>query len=478
MQTGKKRSLFYFFLILVVVVFWTSVGSLFLFSRAKKLQSHTALPLSAEEQGLLLEDFYAKYKVEGTPQLANLCPAALMRETKMQNPAPILAAQSVIVANADTGQLLYEYQADRKIPPASLTKLVAMYVAMQAIDSGEITLDQVVVPPRESWAENIPPGSSLLFLGPNQQLTVSELLRGMAVVSGNDAAIALAHAVSGSVPKFVERMNQAVKTLGLKHTVFTEPSGLSEENYTTARDFARFCLVYLREYPKNLERFHALQELTYPLSHNVKNLISITQPATNTLLGKLKGCDGLKTGFIYESGFNIALTCKRAGTRILAVILGGAGKTIAQGRAIREKDGEKIMNWAFHNFQTYPLIIEKKALAQIPVIGAARQSSQASVYPIIVFGRFAQNKTTVFRLNEKNTDNSSTELLHLQIHLPKQLYAPLDKGEVIGTAYLMRTVDGKEFPYGSFPLIADRDVSAASDLSKKLDILSLKLFGK
>lgn len=233
-----------------------------------------------------------------------------------------------------------------------------------------MSLTDTLMPPIESWAVKYPPGSSLMFLGKNQRVTVEELLRGMAVVSGNDAAVALAIHAAGSVETFVRQMNKAVVALGLQNTHFEDANGLSEYNRTTARDFARFCAVYVRKYPDHLAQFHSLREFSYPQPHNMlKPQTIIRQPATNTLLAKLDGCDGIKTGFIYESGFNIALTAQRNGIRFIAVILGGAGKSMAEGKALREENCSILMEWAFAHFSTryaqnFPLDIPA-----IPVVG-------------------------------------------------------------------------------------------------------------
>ncbi len=270
-----------------------------------------------------------------------------------------LQARSAILISVQTGEILYEKNADELIPPASMTKLVALYTAFRAIEAGETSPENRVAIPEEAWARNIPPGSSLMFLGPGQTVTLDEILTGMAVVSGNDAAIALAHHISGSVPAFVDRMNREMRRIGLRDTVFTEPSGLSEYNLTTAREFAGFALRYIREFPGALERYHSKQEFSYPARENLlpgNDERTIRQRATNNLLASLPGCDGLKTGFIHESGFNVCLTAERDGIRYLAVLMGGPGNTIREGVKIREADGKAVFEWVFANRELRPTI--------------------------------------------------------------------------------------------------------------------------
>ena len=347
MTNTKSHSIGFYILIAVAVAAgWIAASGIALYIRGAQLL--TILPEEQTRQDAAFgADITAARDSLGngarssfhTPPLLHLAPCA----QGIPQPAAI-SARSAVVMDAASGSLLFEKNPDQSIPPASLTKLVAMYTVMQAVERGEINLTDTIMPPAESWAVNIPPGSSLMFLGNNQRVTVEELMRGMAVVSGNDAAVALAIHTAGSVETFVRQMNEAVAALGLQNTHFEDANGLSEYNRTTARDFARFCAVYVRKYPDHLAQFHSLRELSYPQPHNMlKAQTIIRQSATNTLLGKLDGCDGIKTGFIYESGFNIALTAQRNGVRFIAVILGGVGKNMAEGKALREENGTLLM---------------------------------------------------------------------------------------------------------------------------------------
>ena len=152
-----------------------------------------------------------------------------------------LHAKSSIAVNFESSCILYEKNAEEQIPPASMTKLVLMYVALDQIAQGKANFDDIVPLPRECWAINAPPHSSLMFLGEGQKVTLDEILTGLNVVSGNDAAVAIAIYLFGSVDNCIEKMNEAVKDLGLKNTKFVEVSGYSEENLTTAKDFLTLC---------------------------------------------------------------------------------------------------------------------------------------------------------------------------------------------------------------------------------------------
>ncbi|HPA09242.1 MAG TPA: D-alanyl-D-alanine carboxypeptidase family protein [Treponemataceae bacterium] len=363
----------------------------------------------------------------------------------------LVRAKSVLLACADSGEVLFEKNADELIPPASMTKLVAMYTALRAVANGEVSLDDSVALPEESWARNIPPGSSLMFLGPGQNVTMDEILTGMAVVSGNDAAIALACHVSGSVPAFVARMNDEIRRLGLRKTVFVEPSGLSENNRTTAREFASFALSYIREFPETLERYHSKRDLSYPLPGNRakgNNEPAVYQRATNTLLATLEGCDGLKTGFIYESGFNICLTAERNGTRFLALIMGGPGRTIREGVRIRDRDGNSIMEWVFANRRVVPT---RDAVPVPLTVWGGRETSL-----------WAIPAGTGFMVHPAGA------LLSVQTVLPRSINAPIAAGTRIGSVDYL--ADGKVVH--SVPLVADRNIERAPGPLVLLDYLA------
>jgi D-alanyl-D-alanine carboxypeptidase (penicillin-binding protein 5/6) len=183
---------------------------------------------------------------------------------------------------------------------------------------------------------------------------------GLAVPSGNDAAVAAALFVAPTVEDFTALMNREARRLGLAKTRFVEPSGISEHNFTTAAEFARFCREYIRLHPESLKDFHSVPEFAYPRAENVAEVFrdnprTIVQPNHNTLLKTFPGVDGLKTGYIDEAGYNIALTAEREGTRFILVLLGAPARP--GGDKIRDADGEKLLAWAFDNFQTIRPVI-------------------------------------------------------------------------------------------------------------------------
>ena len=262
--------------------------------------------------------------------------------------SPVISTRSAVLLDAETGTILFSQNPNMVIAPASLTKLMTIHLALRAIRTGKASENDIVALPPESWAENQPPRSSLMFLGRNQIVTLGELLLGMAVSSGNDAAVATALHLAPSIDAFIAMMNAEAGRLGLPSTRFTEPAGIAPENITTAMDYARFCKVYIGEHPESLTLLHSTTVFAYPKAINtvLEQPRTIVQNNRNTLLNRVSGVDGLKTGYIPEAGFNMALSAQRGEIRLIAILLG------ASSEEERDRDGEALLNWGFENFKT------------------------------------------------------------------------------------------------------------------------------
>lgn len=268
---------------------------------------------------------------------------------------PELGSQAAALLDAATGTLLYAKNADDEIPPASLTKLMTMHIALNEIAAGRASLDEIIPLPRESWAVNLPPRSSRMNLASGHRVSLRELFLGMAVPSGNDAAAAAALRFAPTIEEFAALMNQEAQRFGLVKTRFVEPSGISEDNMTTAAEYVRFCAAYIALHPETLAEYHSVTAFEYPKPENLpgsnqKNPGTRVYGNSNRLLGTVEGVDGLKTGYIDEAGYNIALTAEREGTRFAAVILGAPASW--GGDRIRDEDGRKLLTWAFDHFKT------------------------------------------------------------------------------------------------------------------------------
>lgn len=367
-----------------------------------------------------------------------------------------ISAESAILIDASNGCILFEKNANKLIPPASITKLFVMYVVFKEIEAGNITLDDLVQPPEISWAINMPSDSSLMFLGQGHNVTLRELLLGLAIASGNDAAIAVANYISGNVKNFVSRMNYEVKALGLKNTHFEEPSGYSEKNITTARELAEFCRIYINKFPESLTEFHSKNEIRYPLEKNLpfwqKNkgdTLAVYQRNTNPLLNVLDGCDGLKTGFIYESGYNLSLTCKRGDSRYISVTMKGPGIGSKQGNFYRKKDGTTLMEWAFSSFSTYDPSKKTKQTFTIPALGC--KGKFINLVP-------AWNSTITVPHIKGETSQIDANSVVAEISIPKFVYGGTKLGNIYGQ--IQYKLDGTILE--TVPLIADRELPRAS----------------
>lgn len=377
----------------------------------------------------------------------------LLDAAKIDTEISINAAATIII-DIDSGSILFEKNADTVIPPASMTKLVAMYVTFQEVATGRISLDDIVPLPPESWAINAPPYSSLMFLGEGHIVTLKDLLLGLAIPSGNDAAVAVANYVSGSVENFIKRMNDEMQKLGLTQTYFVDSSGYHELNSTTAREFATFARIYLQKYPKSLEDFHSISEIAYPQEYNLPSWRKgldhpIVQQNSNPALGIIEGITGLKTGFIPESGYNLALSAERNGTKILAIMMGGPGTGSKEGDFYRLQDSRTIIDYAYKNFKS--ALYGSSVQLEIPVLGG----SENSLYAREAWGGEITVPTTA-------------QTLTRTIDILPFVQAPIEQGDVIGTViYSVGT-----FVVQKIPLLADRSITKAHSIKSAIDSLA------
>jgi D-alanyl-D-alanine carboxypeptidase (penicillin-binding protein 5/6) len=244
---------------------------------------------------------------------------------------------------------------------------------------------------------------------------------GLAIPSGNDAAVAVALRFAPTVGDFVDMMNAEAGRLGFRTTRFTEPSGISEYNLTTAREFAQFCQYYLSQYPQTLQEFHSVREFAYPKPENVAERYrerpgTIVQYNHNNLLKDFPGVDGLKTGYIDEAGYNIALTAEREGTRFVLVLLGAPA--VQGGDRMRDEDGRKLLAWAFEQYRTIrPIIPEPE--------------------PVRLWkGKLKEVRLSVAEAPDFTGRRDRGQQLYLSMEITDPLIAPLSAGEQVGTLVL------------------------------------------
>lgn len=389
-----------------------------------------------------------------------------------------ILAESAILIDMANGNILYEKNADRIIPPASMTKLFAMYVVEEEIRAGNLSYDDIIYLPPECWACNMPPHSSLMFLGKEQIVTVEELLLGLSICSGNDAAYALAYAICGNMDDFVVKMNQIAVSLGLENTRFVESSGYSELNTTTAREMASFARVYIKNHPESLKKFHSVKSFTYPKEKNLapkdilqaqdfsqgipeKITMSITQKNTNPLLDNLLGCDGLKTGYIDESGYNLSLTAQRDSRRFLSVTMKGPGNNTKEGQNGRIHDGTNLMEYAFKNFSDL-YVADKIKPIFVKVFG----SKEKSLNLVPAFD--VEYETIPFILGESLQENIDN--VKVEIEIPDYLFGNITMGTKYGEIRFVLD----DYILDTIPLVADRNIEHSNMIIRLADSIYCK----
>ncbi|SPF40092.1 D-alanyl-D-alanine carboxypeptidase DacC [Syntrophobacter sp. SbD1] len=328
-------------------------------------------------------------------------------------------ARSAMLVEVSTGTVLFEQDADEPIEPASFTKIASLYLIFEGMKQDRIHLNDQVPVSETAWRT----GGSKMFVGLGSHVPLEELIKGIAVDSGNDACVAAAEHLSGSVDTFVDAMNQKAKELGMAHTRFLTPNGLpADGQITTARDMATLDMSYLRAFPEALS-FHSMKEYTFNNIHQYNR---------NHLLLKDSTIDGLKTGYIAASGYHLSATSKRDGMRLIAVVMG------AQNPAIREREALKLLNYGFRQFIMVQPFQEGQAVAKARVWKG--QKDEIQVYP-------AENPSFLIQQNQKH-------LLKWQINSPPEVTAPIKAGQKIGEIVFLVSDQAKR----TVPLVSKEDI--------------------
>ena len=239
-----------------------------------------------------------------------------------------LTSRSAILMDMNTGEILYSHNADERMQPASITKILTLYMVDEDIQHNGTRLSDPVRISRNAWRT----GGSKMFIQVGSEIPLDELLKGIAVISANDASVAVAEHIAGSVEAFVAKMNQKARELGMFNSNFRNPNGLpAKGQFTTARDMLVLAYKYLDRFPEAIN-LHSVQRYTYR---------NITQHNRNTLLRNYPDADGLKTGWVAAAGYHIIATAKRGNTRLIAVVMG------AKSPGIRSREAKKLLNKGF-----------------------------------------------------------------------------------------------------------------------------------
>lgn len=340
-------------------------------------------------------------------------------------------AKSALLMEPNSGKILYEKNSHEKLAPASVTKIMTMLLAMEAVDSGKIKLtDKMTV--SENAKMKGKNGNSSMLLDTGEVRTVEEILKGIAIASGNDAATAMAEYLSGSEEAFVKLMNDRAQELGMKDTTFKNCSGLSAPGHiTTAYDISLMSRELLK-HPVVLKYTGTYMET---ISEGRKSPIGLVNH--NKLVRFFKGCDGLKTGFTNEAKYCISTTAVRDGVRVLAVIMG------APTFKVRNRDASMLMNYGFSKFESKKVVEKDKDIEKIK-IGKSEDKF------------FMAKALEDLNITLERGTNSKVEKKCI-VNMEKKRY---NKGEVIG--YCEVYVDGKLS--GKVKIYCDRDIQRSNFL--------------
>ncbi|NLZ93342.1 MAG: D-alanyl-D-alanine carboxypeptidase [Firmicutes bacterium] len=339
------------------------------------------------------------------------------------------SAQLLIDVNSK--QVLHENNVHEKLYPASVTKIMTMLLAMEALENGKAALTDMV-PISEAAAAH---GGSQIFLSPGDRVSFEDLMIGIGVGSANDGAWAMAEFLAGSVDAFVEQMNAKAKELGMENTNFVNPHGLHDENhYTTAYDISLMSLELLK-YPKVHEWLSIWMDQEF-LKGKIKKEEGVYLSNSNRLVRYYDGCDGLKTGFTNEAGNCISATAKRGDTRLLAVIMK------APGLPSLFDEARELLNWGFANYQSIPIVKGGETLGKVAVDKGVETEVE-----IVAKEDFAL-------LLQKGAEKE----VEKELELPEHLAAPLSAVDEVGKL-IIKSPDGEEL--GSLPLVPANDVPRA-----------------
>ena len=321
-------------------------------------------------------------------------------------PKPVVAARAWVVVDAVTGQTIAAQNPDQKVEPASLTKIMTVYLAFEALKDKRITPEQQVTVSQKAWKTR----GSRMFIEPRKSVTVQELIQGIAVQSGNDASVAMAELISGTESAFAQLMNETARSMGMKDTNYVNSNGLPDpEHTTTVRDLAILAQRMIADHPDRYA-VYSQREFTY---NNIK------QANRNRLLWADPSVDGLKTGHTEAAGYCLIATAKRGDRRVISVVVG------ADSEATRAEESLKLLNWSFQNFDTVALFEPGKPAVQARVWEGTTElvplGSEQPLWLTIPRGKGGDVKLVASR--------------------PDPLLAPLAKGQRVGTLTL--TVDNQ-----------------------------------
>ena len=368
---------------------------------------------------------------------------ALFADVQAQSISPPeIAAKSFLLIDISAHQVLAEHLSSEPVEPASLTKLMTAYVVFDALKSKKIDLKQTMSVSQQAWKM---PGSRM-FIDPKMMVPVEDLIKGMIVQSGNDATVALAEGVGGTVEHFVQMMNDQAKRLGMTATVYKNPEGLTASGHiTTAKDLSILATRLMRDFPEYVA-YYAIKKYRYP------GTPAANDTNRNLLLFRDPTVDGLKTGHTDAAGFCMIATAKRDvpglnGRRLLSIVLGASSENA------RAVESQKLLNWGFTAFETLNLFNANQAVFKLKAWkGKDNELSIGKNEPIVIA-----------------VPTGQASLVSSQIEYRDPLVAPIQKGEIVAK---MKLKLGKE-DFSTIELEALQSIEQASIFGRAWDSMRM-----
>ena len=350
---------------------------------------------------------------------------------------PQVAAKAYFLIDATSGTVLVEHNADIALPPASLTKMMTSYVLAGEIAAGRVSDSDMVVISRNSWSQNPEfNGSSLMWIEPGMDVSISDLKRGIIISSGNDATVAVAEHLAGSVSAFADMMNGHAEALGMTGSYFANPHGLPHPDHvTTARDLATLAIAIINRYP---EEYAVYKERDFTYN-------DIKQYNRNTLMAEDPSVDGLKTGYTKEAGYGLVASAKRRDMRLVSVVLGTKSPNA------RKSESRSLLNYGFRFFETLTFFSSMEELEK-PRIWKGQQD-------YLSLGVRDELVLTLQRGKKKS--------LSTVVEVDTEISAPVALGDTLGTVKLM--LDGEVV--AETPLVALEAVEPGNFFARLWDMV-------
>jgi len=359
--------------------------------------------------------------------------------------APDVQASSYILIDAKTGRVLTESNADEQLPPASLTKMMTSYIVSKEIEEGRMSDDDQVPISVKAWRTQ----GSKMFVREGTSVSMLELLKGLIIVSGNDATVALAEYVAGSEDSFVDVMNQQAVQLGLSDTQYVNSTGLpgrGTDNLTTARDLATLAQHLIYDYPEHYDLYKVRSYTYTPPGEK-----PIRQPNRNLLLGRDSSVDGLKTGYTKAAGYCLVASAERKGTRLISVVMGTKSPNA------RANESADLLQWGFRYFESKDALTAGQILDTVEVWKSTIATVDLTV-----------PDTLTLTLNRGSFDELSYDAI-----IDPKLVAPLAAGTKVGTVNVML---GDEV-VGTSDIVVATDVPEAGFFKRLWDSLVMFFMG-